>query len=62
MKINRRCIQNLVTLFLLSLKYIFSNCEETTTSQDAKDESLARWLWAVSMKWTKLENIKQYQI
>ncbi|XP_014271722.1 retinol dehydrogenase 13 [Halyomorpha halys] len=40
----------------------FSNCMETKTSQEARDESLARWLWAVSMKWTKLDNAKEYHI
>ncbi|CAH1400609.1 unnamed protein product [Nezara viridula] len=40
----------------------FANCMEAKTSQEAHDEPLARWLWAVSVKWTKLDNAKEYQI
>lgn len=40
----------------------FANCEESKTSQEAQDESLARWLWAVSLKWTKLEQSSELNI
>ncbi|XP_050510074.1 retinol dehydrogenase 13-like [Diabrotica virgifera virgifera] len=32
----------------------FSNYEETSTSEKAKDEATARWLWLTSEKWTRL--------
>ncbi|XP_073997219.1 retinol dehydrogenase 13-like [Rhodnius prolixus] len=38
----------------VSGKY-FSNCAESRTSLVAQDDNLAKWLWAVSEKWTKLE-------
>ncbi|KAK9508680.1 hypothetical protein O3M35_006179 [Rhynocoris fuscipes] len=33
----------------------FSNCAESRTSLTAQDEHLARWLWMVSEKWTKID-------
>lgn len=32
----------------------FSDCEQKEVAEQAKNEDLAKWLWAVSEKWTKL--------
>lgn len=34
----------------------FADCEAKETSPQAQNEDLARWLWAVSEKWTKLSS------
>ncbi|XP_045483806.1 retinol dehydrogenase 13-like isoform X2 [Harmonia axyridis] len=41
----------------VSGKY-FSNCEESEVSDLAKDQSLQKWLWAVSERWTRLNETK----
>ncbi|KAF5273108.1 hypothetical protein FQA39_LY07598 [Lamprigera yunnana] len=35
----------------------FSNYEETKVSPEAEDDKTAKWLWAVSEKWTRLKEI-----
>lgn len=33
----------------------YSNCEIKEVSDEAKNDNLAKWLWKVSEKWTKLD-------
>lgn len=42
---------------MLSYIYIYSNCESKEVSEEAKNDNLAKWLWKVSEKWTKLNVI-----
>lgn len=41
----------------VSGKY-FNNCAEDEVAPQAKDDTVAQWLWAVSEKWTRLNTIK----
>lgn len=41
----------------VSGKY-FNNCTEEEVAPQAKDDTVAQWLWAVSEKWTRLYTIK----
>jgi len=41
----------------VSGKY-FNNCTEEEVAPQAKDDTVAQWLWAVSEKWTRLNTIK----
>lgn len=41
----------------VSGKY-FNNCTEEEVAPQAKDDTMAQWLWAVSEKWTRLDTIK----
>lgn len=34
--------------------HYFSDCKEAKTAPHAEDEAAMKWLWAVSEKWTKL--------
>ncbi|GBP32371.1 hypothetical protein EVAR_25626_1 [Eumeta japonica] len=40
----------------------YLNMEKTELSQPAQDFELARWLWRVSEKWTKLKEYKEETI
>lgn len=37
----------------------FSDCKEKEVAEAGKDDTTAAWLWAVSAKWTKLDQVEQ---
>lgn len=39
--------------------YYFSDCQLAEVSEAARDDAMARWLWAVSEKWTNLQQHQQ---
>ena len=42
----------------------FSDCKEKSVAAQANDDKMAKWLWAVSLKWTnahenQINNVKK---